>query len=79
MLAQAKRSFAYNVTKIAEKMQTFSFAPTNWDYYQMEKEWHNAYNIDEKFLICIGIVLLTIREMVGDVLIDLVFVITFFD
>lgn len=36
--AQAKESFAYNVTKIVESMPTFSFAPTSWDYYQMRKE-----------------------------------------
>ena len=75
--AQAKESFAYNVTKIVETMPTFSFAPTSWDYYQMRKEWYNTYNIGEKFLICIGMTLLAIRGIVGNVLIDLVFVITF--
>ena len=75
--AQAKESFAYNVTKIVETMPTFSFAPTSWDYYQMGNEWHNTYNIGEKFLICIGMTLLTIRGIVGNVLIDLVFIITF--
>lgn len=75
--AQAKESFAYNVTKIVETMPTFSFAPTSWDYYQMREEWYNTYNIGEKFLICIGMTLLAIRGIVGNVLIDLVFVITF--
>lgn len=70
--AQAKESFAYNVTKIVETMPTFSFAPTSWDYYQMRKEWYNTYNIGEKFLICIGMTLLAIRGIVGNVLIDLV-------
>ena len=43
----------------------------------MRKEWYNTYNIGEKFLICIGMTLLAIRGIVGNVLIDLVFVITF--
>lgn len=58
-------------------LPTFSFAPTSWDYYQMREEWYNTYNIGEKFLICIGMTLLAIRGIVGNVLIDLVFVITF--
>lgn len=75
--AQAKEDFAYKVTKIIESVPTFSFAPTSWDYYQMGKDWNNTYNNGEKLLIGIGMILLTIKEIVGNVLIDLTFIITF--
>lgn len=75
--ATVKENFAYKVTKIVEAIPTFSFAPTRFDYDRMREGWKDTYNCGEKILICIGMIWLIIKGVVGNKLIDLVFVITF--
>lgn len=75
--AETKERFAYKVTKIVDAIPSFSFAPTSYDYYRVKKDWYSTNYMGEKFLIAIGTILLHVKGIVGNVLIDLAFVLTF--
>lgn len=77
-LISVKERAAYFLTKVVSDVPSFSFAPTNYDYWKYESERSYANTQFEKNVYRIISIKLLIQSIVGNIVYDLIIVMTVF-
>ena len=72
-----KEKIAYFITRIIRDIPSFSFAPSDYDYWKLEKEKDKKCTRAEKTIIKISLCGLYIRGVIGNVLCDLIIIVSF--
>lgn len=72
-----KEKTAYFITRVIRDIPSFSFAPSDYDYWKMENEKDKKCSRQEKALINISLFGLYIRGVIGNVLCDLIIIVSF--
>ena len=72
-----KEKIAYFITRIIRDIPSFSFAPSDYDYWKLEKEKDKKCTRAEKTIIKISLWGLYIRGVIGNVLCDLIIIVSF--
>lgn len=72
-----KEKIAYSITRVIKDVPTFSFAPSDYDYWKMENERNKKCSQPENVFLTISLIGLYIRGVVGNVLCDLILIVTF--
>lgn len=76
MSISIKEKIAYFITKIAKGIPSFSFAPSDYDYWVYENEKSNTTKREKVFYLATGLILLA-RSIIGNVLYDVIFAVSF--
>ncbi|MBD9036731.1 MAG: hypothetical protein EGR42_00965 [[Eubacterium] rectale] len=72
-----KEKIAYFITRIIRDIPSFSFAPSDYDYWKLENEKDKKCTRAEKTIIKISLWGLYIRGVIGNVLCDLIIIVSF--
>lgn len=75
-LVSFKEKIAYGITKFVKDAPTFSFAPSDYEFWRKESEKTDSCKRGEKVLINISLIFLYFRSVVGNVIIDIILIIT---
>lgn len=63
-----KEKVAYYITRIVKELPTFSFAPSDYDYWKLKKERTKRCSTIEKVLLTISLIGLYLQGIIGNVL-----------
>lgn len=76
-LISFKEKIVYFITKVVKDAPTFSFAPSDYDFWRKENEKGNYCSRVEKILISISLLFMHIRGVIGNIFFDAILVVTF--
>lgn len=76
-LISFKETIIYSITKVVKDAPTFSFAPSDYEFWRKENEKENNCCLGEKIIINISLLFMHIRAVIGNVFFDFILVVTF--